>query len=149
MLKLLLILVFITAARSQDLPAGKGKELVEQLCVGCHGLEVVTSQRATRRGWASILDNMGERGMSGASDEIQTMIEYLSKNFGKDPGKINVNRATAKELETALELTPKEADAIVKYRQDHGEFKDFAAFSQVPEIDAKKLTAKKDLIAFH
>src|SRR5262249_45080894 len=110
--------------QAQDLPEGKGKELVEQFCVGCHDLDVVMKQRATRKGWASILDFMGTRGMAGTPDEVAIMVDYLAKNFPKEAVKINLNKATAKEIETDLELSPKEAEAIVKYRQDHGDFKE-------------------------
>ena len=148
-LALLLAFVVIPVARTQDLPEGEGKQLVERLCVGCHSLEVVTSQRATKRGWASILDNMGTLGMDGSSDEIQTMLEYLTKNFAKVPARINVNKATAKEIEMTLELTTKEAEAIVKYRQDHGDYKDWPSFSKAAEVDPKKLEGKKDLVTFN
>jgi len=52
------------------------------------------------------------------------------------------------DLQTQLELTAKDADAIVKYRTDHGDFKDFDSLTKVPGVDAAKLTAKKDSIAF-
>ena len=52
------------------------------------------------------------------------------------------------DLQTQLELTPKDADAIVKYRTDHGDFKDFDSLTKVPGVDVAKLTAKKDSIIF-
>ena len=133
--------------QAQDLPEGKGKDKVQEICMGCHGLEVITGQRASKTGWASIVDYMVSRGAGGTPEELQTIIEYLAKNFG--PVMVNVNKAPAKEIETTLELTTKEAEAIVKYRQDHGDFKDFAALSKVADVDAKKLEAKKDSITFN
>jgi len=114
--------------------------------MGCHGLDVITSQHATKSGWSTIVDYMVSRGAGGTQEELQMIVEYLAKNFG--PALVNVNKATAKEIETTLELTTKEAEAIVKYRQDHGNFKDFAALTKVTDVDAKKLEAKKDSIAF-
>lgn len=61
---------------------------------------------------------------------------------------MNVNKATAKEIETSLELAAREAEAIVKYRQDHGDFKDWDDLVKVPDIDPKKLEGKKDRISF-
>lgn len=138
--------VSFVAAEAQDLPAGKGKDLVENTCGSCHGLDVIVSQHATKDGWQSIVDYMVSRGATGTPAEISTIVDYLAKNF--PPMKTNVNKATSADLQSQLELTAKDADAIVKYRTDHGDFKDFDALSKVPGIDAAKLTAKKDSIAF-
>lgn len=134
-------------AQAQDLPAGKGKELVENTCGSCHGLDVVVSQHATKDGWASIVDYMVSRGASGTPAEIQTIVEYLAKNFPA-ADKINVNKATSKDIATGLEISGMDAEAIVKYRTDHGDFKDWDSLAKVPGIDAKALEAKKDRIAF-
>ena len=78
----LLFAVFaISTAAAQDLPEGNGKKLVQDICSGCHGLDVVTSQHATKEGWASIVDYMVQRGASAKDDEIAIMVEYLAKNF--------------------------------------------------------------------
>jgi competence protein ComEA len=138
----------LTLAQAQDLPAGKGKELVENTCGSCHGLDVVVAQHATKDGWASIVDYMVSRGASGTPEEIATIVDYLAKNFPAAATKTNVNKATAMDLQTQLELTPKDAEAIVKYRTDHGDFKDFGGLAKVPGIDTAKLTAKKDSIVF-
>jgi|HubBroStandDraft_6_1064221.scaffolds.fasta_scaffold520732_2 competence ComEA-like helix-hairpin-helix protein len=134
--------------QAQDLPAGKGKDLVENTCGSCHGLDVVVSQHATKDGWSSIVDYMVSRGASGTPAEIATIVDYLAKNFPAVATKTNVNKATSMDLQTQLELTAKDADAIVKYRTDHGDFKDWDGLAKVPGVDTAKLTAKKDSIAF-
>jgi competence protein ComEA len=145
----LLLIPFLAAslavAQAQDLPAGKGKDLVENTCGSCHGLDVVVAQHATKDGWSSIVDYMVSRGATGTPDEIKTIVEYLAKNF---PAKTNVNKASAMDIQTQLELTAKDAEAIVKYRTDHGDFKDWDGLAKVPGIDTAKLTAKKDNIVF-
>jgi competence ComEA-like helix-hairpin-helix protein len=140
--------ISLTVAQAQDLPAGKGKDLVENTCGSCHGLDVVVAQHATRDGWASIVDYMVSRGATGTPEEITTIVDYLAKNFPAESAKTNVNKATSMDLQTKLELTAKDADAIVKYRTDHGDFKDWDGLSKVPGIDTAKLTAKKDSIVF-
>jgi competence ComEA-like helix-hairpin-helix protein len=140
--------ISLTVMQAQDLPAGKGKELVENSCGSCHGLDVVVAQHATKDGWSSIVDYMVSRGASGTPEEIQTIVEYLAKNFPAAAAKTNVNKATSMDLQSQLELTAKDADAIVKYRTDHGNFKDFDSLAKVPGVDASKLTAKKDSIVF-
>jgi competence protein ComEA len=143
-----LTVVSSSMLQAQDLPAGKGKELVENTCGSCHGLDVVVAQHASKDGWASIVDYMVSRGASGTPAEIQTIVEYLAKNFPAAATKTNVNKATSMDLQTQLELTAKDADAIVKYRTDHGDFKDWDGLAKVPGVDTAKLTAKKDSIAF-
>ena len=147
---LLVALLALTQAGmpvSQYLPEGKGKDLVEQACGICHGLEVIVSQRATAKGWSSIVDNMVERGATATPEQARAIVDYLARNFPK-PATVNVNKAASKEIETALELTSKEAEAIVRYRQDHGDFKDWDSLVKVADVDPKKLDARKDRIVF-
>jgi competence protein ComEA len=136
----------LAIAQAQDLPAGKGKDLVENTCGSCHGLDVVVAQHTNRDGWASIVDYMVSRGATGTPEELKTIVDYLAKNF--PAAKTNVNKASSMDLQTQLELSAKDADAIVKYRTDHGDFKDWDALAKVPGVDTAKLTAKKDSIAF-
>lgn len=138
--------ISLAVAQAQDLPPGKGKDLVENSCGSCHGLDVVVAQHATKDGWASIVDYMVSRGATGTPEEIQTIVDYLAKNF--PVAKTNVNKATSMDLQSQLEITAMDADAIVKYRTAHGDFKDWDSLIKVPGIDAAKLTAKKDSIAF-
>ena len=74
----------LSLAQAQDLPDGKGKDLLMKICADCHGLDVIVSQRATKDGWASIVDSMVGRGASGTKEELDTIIDYLAKNFGTD-----------------------------------------------------------------
>ena len=115
----------LTVAQAQDLPAGKGKDLVENTCGSCHGLDVVVAQHATKDGWASIVDYMVSRGATGTPEEIRPSSTILAKNFPAAAAKTNVNKASSMDMQTQLELTAKDADAIVKYRTDHGDFKDW------------------------
>ena len=86
-------------------------------------------------------------GATGTDDEFSDIVEYLSKNFPKQP-KVNVNRAPAETLITALGITPKEADAIVGYRQKKGDFKVVEDLKMVPDLDYAKIEAKKDRLQF-
>jgi competence protein ComEA len=72
----------------------------------------------------------------------------LVKNFGPAAAPVNVNKAGAKELQTAFEITPAEAGAIVKYRDENGAFKEIGDLKKVPKLDYKKIEAKKDRIVF-
>src|ERR1700733_14040599 len=59
----------LALVQAQDLPAGKGKALVENTCGSCHGLDVVIAQHATKDGWQSIVDYMVSRGATGTPEE--------------------------------------------------------------------------------
>src|ERR1700728_1873136 len=110
--------ISLAVAQAQDLPPGKGKDLVENSCGSCHGLDVVVAQHATHDGWASIVDYMVSRGATGTPDQLATIVDYLAKNFPAAAAKVNVNKATAKDLAAQLELSNQDAGAIVKYRTD-------------------------------
>jgi competence protein ComEA len=61
--------------------------------------------------------------------------------------KVNINTATAKELENLSGVGPKTAEKIVTYRQEHGEFASVEQLRQVPGIGDKKLAAIQDMIS--
>jgi competence protein ComEA len=152
------IIALAALGHAQNLPPGEGQEIVQHQCGGCHALKVVTSKRASRQQWSTLVDQMVSRGADVADDDIETVVQYLAKNFGPAPDgaptkgsertTINVNKAAPKELETTLELSPKEAEAIVHCRTQNGEFKSWQDLNKVPGIDVKKIESNKDRITF-
>jgi len=144
----LLFSAYIPAAVGDDLPDGPGKAVLESTCQACHELDVITAQRNDRKGWTETVDAMKTRGATASDQDFATIIDYLTKYLGREPAKVNVNTATAAELKSALGLTSDESDAVVQYRKDHGEFKDWDSLTKVTAVDAKKLEAKKEQIVF-
>jgi len=65
-----------------------------------------------------------------------------------DVPRINVNKCRAIDLESALSLRRSEAAAIVEFRAKNGPFKTIEDLKKVPGIDAAKIDAKKDRLAF-
>ena len=63
---------------------GKGKAIVQRDCAGCHALKVITSKRATKEQWSTLVDQMVSRGADVPDEEIETVVDYLAKNFGTD-----------------------------------------------------------------
>jgi competence protein ComEA len=59
-----------------------------------------------------------------------------------------VNIATAAQLPLVLDISEATAKAIIKYRAEHGNFETLADLKKVPGIDATKLDARKNRIAF-
>jgi len=139
-----LIAALVPLVQAQDLPEGKGKDLVEQVCGACHGTDLVSSRRATKQGWSYIVDDMVSRGASATNDQIAQINEYLSKNLGQ----VNVNKGPAAELTSVLEITDEQAQAIIKYRTEHGDFKSVDDLKKVPGLETAGLDKKKDRVAY-
>ena len=142
---ILLPLLFSLPAQPQDLPEAKGKDLYEKICGACHGTDVVFKTRTTKEKWKNTVDEMASRGAEGTDEQLDVIIDYLAKCFGP---RVNVNKAAAKEIETQFELTSTEAEAIVKYRQEKGDFKDVAGLKNVPGLDSAKIEAVRLRIIF-
>ncbi len=134
---------------AQKLPDGPGKQTLVKVCSNCHPAETVVGQEHSREEWEGVVGEMANAGAEGTQDEFVAIVNYLAKNFPrKAAGKININKATVPELATGLELLNKEAEAIVHYRQQNGEFKTVDDLKKVPDLDFKKIEAKKDRLAF-
>jgi mono/diheme cytochrome c family protein len=71
----------IAQANDVKLPDGEGKAIVQTMCTGCHNLKTVTSKHATKEQWNMIVQQMVSRGADGTDEEIETVINYLAKNF--------------------------------------------------------------------
>jgi competence protein ComEA len=135
------------AKAQQKLPNGPGRDTMIRICSACHSPENVVGMAKTREEWGALVGEMAAEGAQGTDEEFNEIVDYLATNFPKAP-KINVNKATASDLAGGLELTSKEADAIVHYREEKGSFKSIEDVEKVPGIDAKKLEAKKDRLSF-
>ena len=134
---------------SQTLPEGPGKAVVERMCKGCHGLENVVRSRRTRDRWIEVVEDMIARGAKGSDSEADDAIDYLSAHFGPDAvHKVNVNKAGAAELTSALGISTADADTIVRYRAGHGSFKSIEDLMKVPGIDGKKIESNRDRVEF-
>jgi mono/diheme cytochrome c family protein len=70
-----------------NLPEGKGRDLVASACTQCHGLELTTSSEHTLDEWKSVVNNMVSNGAALKEDEVETISQYLAKNFSPDSKK--------------------------------------------------------------
>src|SRR5215472_5119726 len=76
-------------ASSQELPEGKGKELVAAQCNSCHTFYSRVGAGYTSEGWVTVMRMMTNHGLSLPADQLATMTQYLSANFpekGKPAG---------------------------------------------------------------
>ncbi len=145
----LLILVLAVSASAQTLPDGPGKAETERLCKQCHEIARAISPRLDRGGWEKSMTKMTAFGMKATDQEYALVVDYLVKNFpAEDVPRVNVNTATAIQMESGLSLKRSQASAVLAWRKEHGNFKSFEDLLKVPGLDAAKLEEKKDRIAY-
>jgi virginiamycin B lyase len=72
---------------AQKLPDGKGKEVVEAACDGCHGLDQIIGRAWSADKWRSVVKSMIDKGAVLSDDELKTVVDYLAANFGETPAK--------------------------------------------------------------
>jgi competence protein ComEA len=140
-------LAFAAADDLKRLPDVPGKDVVVRICTKCHGPGSIARKRLSREDWDDKVADMVERGAKGTPEELAAVVDYLTANFGPD-AKVNVNDAPIDELRSVLGLSTPEANAIVEYRQSHGKFKAWRDLLKVPGVDAKKIEAKGERMAF-
>jgi len=130
-----------------ELPAGAGKDTLIRVCSKCHSPDNVIANGQDRAGWESTITKMAGFGAEGTDEEFTAILDYLEKNF-PPVTTVHVNQATAAQLESGLGLSTTEAEAVIEYRKKNGDFKSLDDLKKVPDVDAKKLDAKKDRLAF-
>jgi competence protein ComEA len=126
------------------LPEGTGKAALLKVCSDCHGAESAVGQLKTREEWSKTLDEMAANGAVGTDEEWNQILEYLDRNFSL----ILVNKADAKTLATVLDLPQATAEAVVRYRDEHGRFASLDDLKKTPGLDASKIDARKDRFVF-
>jgi cytochrome c5 len=61
------------------LPQGAGRNVAQRLCGSCHSLVLVTAVGHTEAEWDAVVARMEANGMQASADDINTVIDYLSK----------------------------------------------------------------------
>ncbi|HEX3940457.1 MAG TPA: helix-hairpin-helix domain-containing protein [Acidobacteriaceae bacterium] len=162
------------ASAGPTLPPGPGKAILQRACTACHGVDMIVSQRNNVDGWSQTVDEMMSRGADLSDDDADVVVHYLATNFGLQPkpagssnaaappsdaanssaassastAPVNVNKASAQDLQSALGLSQAEAQAIVQYRSDHGDFKTWQDVAAVPGAPHDKIQANSKRLTF-
>jgi competence ComEA-like helix-hairpin-helix protein len=139
------LIPILLAADGDDLPPGPGRDVFVKVCGDCHTIEQVTAHHYPKKFWTGVVDDMVSRGAQGSDDEIEAVIGYLARNFGKP---VNVNTAAAREIETALSLSAAQSEALVQYRSDKGPFKTMGDLTKVPGLNKELLEEQRKNILF-
>ena len=133
-----------------QLPDAPGKDVMVRVCGTCHEAQRSASVRLTREGWQEVIAKMVSLGAKGTDEELAQVLEYLAGNFkGDAPRPLNLNRATAVELESIAGLLRKEAAAWIAHRNKVGPCKSLDDFKKVPGVPYKKIADRRDrLVCF-
>ena len=132
-------------AAQNVLPDAPGRDVTVRLCAGCHAAETVASVRHPPEGWRDVIAKMVAAGAEGTDQELETVFQYLSTQFPAEAQKaLNLNTATAIELESVAGLLRKEAAALIAHRGKNGPCKKLEDLKKVAGLDYKKIEARKE-----
>jgi competence ComEA-like helix-hairpin-helix protein len=135
-------------AAQNVLPDAPGRDVTVKLCAGCHAAETVASVRHPPEGWRDVIAKMVAAGAEGTEQELETVFQYLSTQFPAEAQKaLNLNTATAIELESVAGLLRKEAAALIAHRGKNGPCKKLEDLKKVAGLDYKKIEARKEQLA--
>ena len=115
----------------------------ETVCGACHTSSMVSDIR-TEPEWKDTVEHMVSLGADGSAEQMEAVMRVLLRTFTR----VNVNTAAAAQLPLVLGISDATAQAVVKYRAEHGKFRTLADLKKVPGIDPAKLDARKDRVAF-
>ena len=148
-MRFLIFLAACSGAVFAQLAEGEGMAETGRLCRGCHEVERSVSLRQDKDGWNNTLTKMVGLGMKAADADLAIIADYLAKYYPADAiPPINVNKATAIELESRFGMKRSQAAAFLAHREKLGKFKTFADLRKAPGIDPEKVEAKKSQIIF-
>jgi competence protein ComEA len=131
-------------ATADAFPEGTGKAALLRVCGNCHGPDTVVQTLRTRQEWSDVVDQMARFGAEASDQDFDQILNYLVKFYSP----IRVNKATAKELESALDVSESVAEAIVTYRAEKGPFKTVDDLKQVPGLEPGKIDERKARLTF-
>ena len=132
------------------MPEGAARELTVKVCGQCHEPQRSASLRLTRDGWEGVVAKMIGLGARASDAELEQITDYLATNFkGEAPKPINMNTASAVELESVAALLRKEAAIWIAYRNTKGPCKTLDDLKKVVGLPFKKINERRDrLVCF-
>jgi competence protein ComEA len=128
--------------------------------------------------WTQVVDKMISQGAELSDDDIDLTVKYLTTYYGPNSPKsanspppetektpsttdkassganahttaqLHVNKASAAELESSLGLSKDAAETIVRYRAQHGNFKNWEALAAVPGVPVEKIKNNQERLVF-
>lgn len=141
----LAVFSFVSSAAAQGLPDAPGKDALIKVCGTCHEPQRSASLRLTPESWQEVVAKMVALGAKGTEEELAQVLNYLVEHFkGEAPRPLNMNSATAIQLESVAGLLRKEAAAWIAHRSKAGPCKSLDDFKKVPGVSFKKIDERRD-----
>lgn len=138
-----------TTDQHPEFPPGEGKDTVLRMCVKCHSPNVILAYGQNRTGWENTITKMVQKGAEGEDEDFTEIADYLTEHFPPSTvQKVFVNMASDKQLADVLGISLDDAKAIVAYRDKAKGFNSLEDMKMVPNVDTKKIDAKKDQLVF-
>src|SRR5213593_3930338 len=133
-----------------SLPDAPGKDETVRICGACHEVERAASVRLNREGWQDTIAKMVDLGAEGSDEELAKVLDYLSEHLKGDAARpLNLNTATAIELESIIGLLRKESAAWIAHRKASGPCKSLDDLKKVPGVPFTKIDERRDrLVCF-
>jgi competence protein ComEA len=126
------------------LPDAPGRDVTVKVCGNCHGADTVASVRHTPDGWRDVIARMVAAGAKGTDQELETVLQYLSTQFAAETRRaLNLNTATAVELESLGGLLRNESAALIAHREKNGPCKKLEDLQKVAGLDYKKIEQRR------
>jgi mono/diheme cytochrome c family protein len=69
-------------ASAQTLPAGPGRDKVQQSCTSCHVATQFTSKLKTADQWSQTVETMISNGAKISDTDFDTIVAYLTAHYG-------------------------------------------------------------------
>lgn len=136
-------------AAHPEFPPGDGRDTTLRTCGKCHSPTIVLAYGQKREGWEKTITKMVRLGAVGSDEDFTDIADYLTANFPPSAvPKIFVNKATDQQIANTLGISVDDAKAIVAYRDKVGGFKSIDDLKLVPNVDKKKIDAKKENLVF-
>ena len=132
-------------AQEPSFPEAPGRDMFQAVCSACHEPARVLDKQWTRAEWKDKVLEMLQEEPDVTEKEREQIVDYLARNFAK---RVNVNKATAQEIETGLEISAKEGAAIVAYREKNGGIKSLEDLKKVPGLEASVVEANRRRVEF-
>jgi competence protein ComEA len=132
-----------------QLPDGAGKDTVVKLCSTCHPADRGASVRLTREGWQDVMTRMVGLGLKASDEELNAALEYLATHFkGDAAAPLNLNKATALQLQSVVGLLRSESAALIA-RRTTAPCKTLDDLKAVAGLDFAKIDKRRDrLVCF-
>ena len=137
-----------TNSQYSRLPDGPGKDTLIRVCSKCHSPTNVIANGQNREGWEDTIVKMAALGAQGSDEDYTQIADYLVKNFPPNTAKVNMNKASADEIESQLGFSAKQAQDIVAYRDKGTVFKTPEDLKHVPQMDPKEVDARRNRMTF-